>query len=78
MNQNSIREKVVCRLQSGNACYYSLQNHLSSSLLSKNIKVTIYRTIWGMVLTTHPHLSAKVMKGWGYTSTHPLGLSGLF
>ena len=24
-----------------------------------------------------PHLSAEVMKGLGYTSTHPLGLSGL-
>ena len=28
-----------------------------------------------MVLTTHTHLSAEVMKG--YTSTHPLGLHGL-
>ena len=24
-----------------------------------------------------PHLSAEVMKVYGYTSTHPLGLSGL-
>ena len=24
-----------------------------------------------------PHLSAKVMKGYDYTSTHPLGLRGL-
>ena len=31
----------------------------------------------GVVLTTHPDLSAKVMKGYGYTSTHPPGLSGL-
>ena len=31
----------------------------------------------GVALTTHPHLSAEVMKGYGYTSTHPLGLSGL-
>ena len=30
-----------------------------------------------MVLTTHPHLSAEVMKGQGYTSTHSLGLRGL-
>jgi len=43
--QNSILEEIKCRLQSGNACYYLLQNILSSSLLSKNINVKIYRTI---------------------------------
>jgi hypothetical protein len=32
-------------LQSGNACYHSVQNLLSSSLLSKNIKIKIHRTI---------------------------------
>ena len=31
----------------------------------------------GVVLTTHPKVSAEVMKGLGYTSTHPLGLRGL-
>jgi hypothetical protein len=30
---------------SGNACYLSVQNLLSSSLLSKNINIKIYRTI---------------------------------
>ena len=29
----------------GNACYYSVQNLLSSSLLSKKLKNKIYRTI---------------------------------
>ena len=29
----------------GNACYYSVQNLLSSSLLSKTLKIKIYRTI---------------------------------
>ena len=33
------------RLKSGNASYYSVQNVLSSSLLSKNLKIKIYRTI---------------------------------
>ena len=33
------------RWQSGNACYHSVQNVLSSSLLPKNIKFKIYRTI---------------------------------
>jgi len=32
------------RLRSGNACYYSVQNLLTSSLLSKNLNITIYRT----------------------------------
>jgi hypothetical protein len=35
MNQNSIQEEVKSRLNSGNACYYSVQNLLSSRLLSK-------------------------------------------
>ena len=30
---------------SENACYHSVQNILSSSLLSKNLKIKIYRTI---------------------------------
>jgi hypothetical protein len=44
-NQNSIQEEVKSRLKSGNACYYSVQNLLSSRLLSKNLKIRIYRTI---------------------------------
>jgi hypothetical protein len=44
-NQNSIYEEIKSRLKSGNACYHSVQNLLSSSLLFKNIKLQIYRTI---------------------------------
>jgi hypothetical protein len=33
------------RLKSGNACYHSVQNLLSSSLLSKNLKIKIYKNI---------------------------------
>jgi hypothetical protein len=32
-------------LKSGNACYHSVQNLTSSHLLSKNIKIRIYKTI---------------------------------
>ena len=35
-NQNSIQEEIKSRLKLGNACYYSVQNLLSSSLLSKS------------------------------------------
>ena len=38
-----IAEKIKSRLKSGRACYHSVQNLLSSRLLSKNLK--IYRTI---------------------------------
>jgi len=34
-----------CRLKLGNACYHSVQNLLSSRLLSKNLKFKIYRTV---------------------------------
>jgi len=44
-NQNSITEEIKSRLRSGNACYHSVQNVLSSRLLSKNLKIKIYRTI---------------------------------
>ena len=44
-DQNSIQEEIKSRLKLGNACYYSLQNLLSSRLLSKNLKIKIYRTL---------------------------------
>ena len=44
-NQNSIAEEIKSRLKSGNACYQSVQNLLSSRLLSKNLQIKIYRTI---------------------------------
>jgi len=40
--QNSIQEEIKSRLKSGNVCYHSVQNLLSSSLLSRNLKVKIY------------------------------------
>jgi sorting nexin-29 len=44
-NQNMIQEEIKRRLNSGNACYHSAQNLLSSQLLSKNLKIGIYKTI---------------------------------
>jgi len=44
-NQYSIQEEIKSRLKSGNFCYHSVQNLLFSSLLSKNLKIKIYRTI---------------------------------
>ena len=44
-NKNSIQEEIKSRLKVGNACYYSVQNLLFSSLLSEKLKIKIYRTI---------------------------------
>jgi hypothetical protein len=44
INQNSIQREVNSILISRNACCHSVQNLLSSSLLSKNLKSKIYRT----------------------------------
>jgi hypothetical protein len=44
-NQNLIQEEIKRRLISGNAFYHSVQYLLSSHLLSKNVKVRIYKTI---------------------------------
>jgi len=44
-HQNPIPEEIKIRLKSGNACYHSVLNLLSSRLLSKNLKIKIYRTI---------------------------------
>ena len=44
-NQNAIQEEIKSSLRSGNACYHSVQNILCPRLLSKNLKIKIYRTI---------------------------------
>ena len=41
-DQISIQEGIKSRLKLGNACYYSVQNLLSSRLLSKNLMNKIY------------------------------------
>jgi len=44
-NQNSVQKEIKSRLNSRNACYHSIQNILSSSLLPKYLKIKTYRTI---------------------------------
>jgi hypothetical protein len=44
-NENFIQEQIKGILNSGNICYHSFKNLLSSCLLSKNAKIRIYRTI---------------------------------
>ena len=38
-DKNSVQEEIKSRLKLGNACYHSVQNLLSSRLLSKNLKI---------------------------------------
>jgi hypothetical protein len=44
-NPNLFQEEIKMRIISSNVCYHSVQNLLSSRLLSKHIKVRIYKTI---------------------------------
>ena len=44
-DQNSIPEEIKSILKSGNASFHSVLNVLSSSLLTKNIKIMIHRTV---------------------------------
>jgi archaellum component FlaC len=40
-NQTDIRDEIKSRLNSGNACYHSVQNLSSSRLISNNLKIKI-------------------------------------
>jgi hypothetical protein len=44
-DQNYVHEEIKSRLNLANACYYSVLSLLSSCLLSRNLKVKIYKTI---------------------------------
>jgi hypothetical protein len=68
-NQNLIQEEMKRKLNCGNACCHSVQKLLSSHLLSKNIKIRLYKTIilsvvlygcetWSMILSLDHRLRA--------------------
>ncbi|KAJ4450480.1 hypothetical protein ANN_01905 [Periplaneta americana] len=44
-NINDTREEIKRRINMGNACYYSVEKLLLSSLISKNLKVRIFKTV---------------------------------
>jgi hypothetical protein len=63
-NQILIQEEIQRRLNSGIACYHSVQNLLSPHLLSKNIKIRIYKTIiLTLVLYGHETWSLNIKGG---------------
>jgi hypothetical protein len=66
-DQNCIHVEIRSRLNSGNAWYRAVQNLLSSHLLSRNVKIKIYKTIilpvvlyecetWSLTLREEPRL----------------------
>ena len=72
--QNSISQEIKSRLKSDNACCHSVQNLFSPSLISKNLKIKIYRTIilpvvvygcetWSFTLREERRL--RVFEDWG-------------
>jgi hypothetical protein len=44
-DENDTRDEIKSRLISGNACYHSVQNLLSSRLILKKLKVKMYKTV---------------------------------
>jgi hypothetical protein len=44
-NQNDIHDEIKTRLNSENACYYSVQNLLSSHLISKSLTIKICKIV---------------------------------
>jgi hypothetical protein len=45
IDQNCMQEEIKSRLNSGKACYNSVQSPLSARLLSRKLKIKIYKTI---------------------------------
>jgi hypothetical protein len=64
-DQNSIQEEIKSRLKSGNVCYHSVQNLLSSILLPGNINIKIYGT------TILPVFCTGVKFGFSLCETNP-------
>jgi hypothetical protein len=73
-NQNLTQKEIKSRLNSGNACYHSAQNLLSSRLLSKNVRIRVCKTIilpvvlcgcrtWSLTLREEHRLGGVLQEG---------------
>jgi hypothetical protein len=65
VNLHSMNQEIkIKHLEaSRNACYHSVQNLLSSRLLSKNIKISIYKTIILPVVLYGCKIWSRTLKG---------------
>jgi hypothetical protein len=52
-DQNDIRDEIKCRLNSENASYHSVQNLLSSHLISKQNCNFVSCSVWVLNLVSH-------------------------
>jgi hypothetical protein len=75
-NQNDIHDEIKSILNLGNACYHSVQNLLFSCLISKNLKIKIYKTVillivlygcktWSLTLREEYRLRVFVLRIFG-------------
>jgi hypothetical protein len=62
-NLNLLRAEIKSRLYSGNFCYHSVQNLLSSRLLSNNFRLKIYKTVVLPVVCMGANLVSDVKEG---------------
>ena len=60
-NQNFVQEEIKNRLKSGNACYHSVQKHLSSSFAIKNLKIKIYRNIINLKIKIYRNIILPIV-----------------
>jgi hypothetical protein len=63
-NGNLIQVEMERRLNSGNACYHSVKNILSSRLLSKSVRIRIYEIIFLPVVLCGPPLWSSGQSSW--------------
>ena len=88
-NKNYIQEEIKIRLKLGNACYYLVQNFLSSSLLSKKLKIKICRNIilpvvlygcetWSLTLREEGRLRVFENRMWEWKKLHNEELGDLY
>jgi hypothetical protein len=64
-NQNCIHEEIKSRINSGNACYYSVHSLWSSRLLYKNIKELCYLLrVWVQNLVCHTRGRTQIEGVW--------------
>jgi hypothetical protein len=73
INENDIHNEIKSKLNSGNPCYHLVQDHLSSCLISKNLKIKICKTVilpvvpygceaWSVILREHHTCRLRVFE----------------
>jgi hypothetical protein len=78
-DQNCMQDEIKSRLNSGNGCYHSVQSLLSSCLLSRKVRVKIYKTIFlPFVLCGCENWSLTLREGHRVRVFYNMALSRIF